>query len=55
MVALRQNTRFFDTLAPEKIAEAERRFIETIENPKPATEYLKKMFRIYGNIRRSED
>lgn len=31
-----------------KMSEAERKFFQAIEKPKPAPEYLKKMFRLYG-------
>ena len=33
---------------PPKLTKAEQDFFKAIENPKPAPEYLKEMFRLYG-------
>lgn len=47
MVAVRKNTSG-SSGGSVRLSKAEQKFMRSIKNPKPASEYLKKMFRLYG-------
>ena len=48
MVAMKKSSKKPTESAKAKLTPAERSFFAAIKNPKPAPEYLKEMFRLYG-------
>lgn len=49
MVAVRRQDVESTETAPAELSKVERDFFAAVDNPKPAPEYLKEMFRLYGS------